>query len=267
MGTQSTVFTRDASILASRVTVVVGLGACFGSYFLQPEGPVEWTLDILLRTYFHFILGGMAHEASHGHLGRTRASNLWWGRVALAPTMVPYVTFRKTHIAHHRHTNIPGDDPDEYLNTPDLWQRVFRVLSMPTHWVLWLWRRGEFNRAVALEYALTWLAYLAVFVALGSQLGWTRVIVGFLAADILHAFLLWIPFAIKTHEGYSTGDERERSHDYKGRFAFWLTFGLSLHRVHHMKAHLAWLQMYPFVQPCSWWQALTFRRHVHASRT
>ncbi|MGA9520739.1 MAG: fatty acid desaturase [Myxococcaceae bacterium] len=262
MTRSSALFGRRISIQASRLTVLAVLGTCLWTYFQQPEGALEWTLDILFRAYLHFIAGVMAHEATHGHLGSSRAANLWWGRVALTPTMVPYAVFRKTHILHHRHTNIADEDPDAYLNTRHLWQVPLRAVSMPYHWLRWLRTRGLLTRELALELALTWAFYAAIAIALASQVGWARVLSGYFPAGILHALLLWYPFAIKTHEGYSTGDERERSHDYHGKLAYWFSFGLSLHRVHHLKPHLGWLEMFPFIQPCSWWQALTFRRDV-----
>ena len=82
----------------------------------------------------------------------------------------------------------------------------------------------------------------------------------FLKGWLVNLGWLWIPFAMKTHEGYSTGTAEERSHNYYGYLPFFFSFGLSLHRVHHLKPKLSWLEMLPYVERGTLWQSLTFRR-------
>lgn len=253
---------RDASIRASRIVIVVVVAASLGSYLWHPVGALAWTLDVVVRAYLHFVAGAMAHEGTHGSLGRTKAQNLWWTRLALLPTTVPAVGFRKTHLAHHRHTNERGADPDAFLNAPQRWQVPLRAVAMPHQWIWWLAKRGELRRADLVEYALTYLALGCVYGGLALVAGPGRVAGGLFGAAILHSFLLWYPFAIRTHEGYSTGHPDARSHDYRGRLAFFFSFGLSLHRVHHARPHLGWLEMLPLVPACSWRDALTFRRDI-----
>ena len=65
---------------------------------------------------------------------------------------------------------------------------------------------------------------------------------------ILVSLLLWIPFAYKTHEGFSTATQETRSHDYYGHLMFWFSLGLSLHRVHHMRPNFAWIELRQFVR-------------------
>ena len=86
-----------------------------GSLFIPISNPLLMLVDILLRTYLIFIGTVMAHESVHGHLGRTRTANFWWGRVALLPSTVPFTNFRKTHQLHHAHTNLPDLDPDHFM--------------------------------------------------------------------------------------------------------------------------------------------------------
>lgn len=255
--------TREQSIWASRAVIVVVVGASLGSLALwQPTTWWQWALDITARAYLNFVAGAMAHEGTHGHLGHSRASNTWWGRLALLPTTVPYVTFRATHIAHHRYTNVEGQDPDAYLKMPSLWHLPFRAVAMPHHWLRWLHRTGHMTRELWLEYVYTYAGYFAVYGALMAWVGPTRFLLGLIPAAVLHSYLLWYPFAMKTHEGYSTGDAMTRSHNYRGALAFWLSCGLSLHRAHHLWPSLGWLQMRELIEPCSWREALTFRRDV-----
>jgi fatty acid desaturase len=67
-------------------------------------------------------------------------------------------------------------------------------------------------------------------------------------ALFLVSLLLWHPFAFKTHEGFSTGADELRSHNYYGRFMYWFSFGLSAHRTHHQAPRLTWLELRRFVE-------------------
>jgi fatty acid desaturase len=75
-----------------------------------------------------------------------------------------------------------------------------------------------------------------------------RYLLGMAPALILVSVLLWYPFAIKTHEGWSVGRPETRSHDYYGRFMYWFSAGLSLHRAHHLHPELTWLELRDHVQ-------------------
>jgi fatty acid desaturase len=255
-------FSRDASIWASRAVIVLVVAAALASYFWQPVSALAWVADVVGRAYLHFIAGAMAHEGTHGALGRSKRANMWWGRLALLPTTVPFVSFRKTHIAHHKHTNEPELDPDVFLNTPNVWELPFRAVLMPHHWVRWLVRHGRFTRRDLADYVGTYAAYFSVYALIAAQVGVGRFVAGILGAAVLHSFILWFPFAILTHQGYSTGAAEERSHDYRGGVAYLLTFGLALHRVHHLKPNLGWLEMATYIQPVKWREALSFRRDI-----
>ena len=234
---------RVNAILINRAITCASVGGAFASYFWMPPGMIAYALDIIFRAYLHFVAGVMAHESVHGHLGNTRSSNFWWGRLAILPTTVPYVTFRKTHLHHHQATNIPELDPDEFLNTPHFWQIPLRALALPYHWVHWMRRTGRFTRSDRVEYALNYLVVAVVYGSIAWFVGWERVLIGLCASAALHSLLLWYAFAIKTHEGYSTGAAETRSHDFQSGWLYWFSLGLSKHRVHHMEPRLAWLQM------------------------
>lgn len=252
-------FTREHSIWVSRAVILIVVTAALSSYFYQPVGILAITLDLLFRCYLHFVAGGMAHEGSHGHLGNSRQANLWWGRLALVPTTVPYVTFRHTHLHHHSHTNLPGQDPDAFLDTHHKWQIPFRAVAMPHQWVFWMKRHGKFGRKERIEYVLTYVAYFAIYATIAYFVGTPRVLTGLLGSAVLHSMLLWYLFAIKTHEGYSTGTAEERSHNYAGKALYWFSFGLSMHQLHHLKPRLSWLEMGAHVKPAPLLRQLRFQ--------
>jgi fatty acid desaturase len=233
----------------SRLLILLLTPAALASLLLVPGHPVVWVLDVLVRTYVMFLGTVMAHEASHGHLGRGAAGNLWWGRLALLPVMVPYANFRKTHPLHHAFTNDPLRDPDHFARPRRFWEIPLRALAMPHQWYVWLKRRERLGRRHAGELMVEYGLVAAVHLPLAFLVGPARYLLGMVPALMLVSLLLWYPFAIKTHEGWSMGRPETRSHDYYGRFMYWFSAGLSLHRAHHLHPELTWLELREHVRP------------------
>ena len=234
-------------LLNRAVTCAVVAGS-LGSLLYTPHGAWAWTLDVLFRTYLVFAGTVMAHEGIHGLLGRTRPANRWWARIALLPSMVPYTNFRRTHLLHHRFTNLEDKDPDYYVKPRRDWELPLRAIGMPHHWFFWLLKRGGIDRSHVVNLLLNYAGIALVYAVFLAVVGPARLFWGMFPTLILVSLLLWYPFAYKTHEGFSTGSARTRSHDYYGHFMFWFSLGLSLHRVHHMRPHLAWIELRQFVR-------------------
>ena len=231
-------------------TIICGAGLlAIGTLLIPLTNPLLIVFDVLLRTYLIFLGTVMAHEAVHGHLGRTKASNSWWGRIALIPSMVPFTNFRKTHQLHHAHTNIPENDPDHFMKSRNFVELFLRALAMPHHWFFWLRKRARMKRSDVVELILNYLGIILVFSVVLVFAGAARLFWGMVPPLILVSLLLWYPFAVQTHEGFSTGSAIERSHNYYGRFMYWFSLGLSMHRAHHLQPALSWIELRPFVQP------------------
>lgn len=255
---------RPRIVHLSRAITLLVVFTSIGTLFLRPTTWWAYLADACLRAYVMFIGTVMAHEATHGHLGRTRRANAWWGRLALLPVMVTYTKFRRTHLLHHQHTNEPDNDPDYFLATTREWEIPLRAVAMPHNWLLWLRRKGRLRADDLRDHLLNGFAIVAVYALVLSFVGWWRVASGVLPATVLVSLLLWYPFAVKTHEGYSTGSPQSRSHNYYGSLMYWFSCGLSMHRVHHMNPGLAWLELRPFVAPAAgpWWRRLLPQRDI-----
>ncbi|MBA3441771.1 MAG: fatty acid desaturase [Pyrinomonadaceae bacterium] len=219
-----------------------------GMLFLQPSNLFQFVIDVLLRTYLIFIGTVMAHEGVHGHLGRTKRANFWWGRIALLPSMVPYTNFRKTHRLHHAHTNVPDQDPDHFMKSRNVLEIPLRAVAMPHQWFFWLWRRGQIKSADVAELVLNYTLIFALYATVLAFVGPSRLFWGMVPPLILVSILLWYPFAVQTHEGFSTGPAEARSHNYYGRFMYWFSLGLSMHREHHLQPKLSWIELKHFVE-------------------
>ena len=241
---------RDRVHLLSRCVICVVVAGSLGSLLLvQPNG--WWYLvDVLVRSYLAFVGTVMAHEGSHGLLGRTPRANTWWGRLALVPCMVPFTNFRKTHLLHHRFTNEDSQDPDHFIKPGGHreWELPFRAVAMPHHWLFWLRDRNRVDKSHVVELLLNYVGIFLVYSLILAQVGVGRLVSAMLPVLVLVSLVLWYPFAFKTHEGFSTGSAESRSHNYYGRLMYWFSFGLSMHRTHHMRPYLAWIELLQFVE-------------------
>ena len=220
-----------------------------GTLFIPVTNKLQLTFDVLLRTYLIFLGTVMAHESVHGHLGRTRRANFWWGRIALLPSMVPFTNFRRTHQLHHAFTNLPDQDPDHFMKSRNLLELSLRAIAMPHHWFFWLRKRGRLKQADLRELALNYAGIFGLYALVLMLVGPTRLFWGMAPPLVLVSLLLWYPFAVQTHEGFSTGAAEERSHNYYGFFMYWFSLGLSMHRQHHLQPKLSWIELKPYVEP------------------
>jgi len=219
-----------------------------GTLFISIQNVFLLMADILLRTYLVFVGTVMAHEGVHGHLGRSRAANFWWGRIALLPSMVPFTNFRRTHQLHHSYTNLPDEDPDHFMKSRNMFELCLRALAMPHQWFFWLRRRGRLKRSDIVELILNYGLIIVLYAVVLWFVGPWRLFWGMTPTLMLVSVLLWYPFAVQTHQGFSTGSAEARSHNYYGRFMYWFSLGLSMHREHHLQPKLSWIELRPFVE-------------------
>ncbi len=248
---------RNWNIKVNRVIIVMLISLSTLQYFWQPQG-LGWIVDISLRVYILFLCGVMGHEASHSCVANTKMGNIWWGRLSFIPLAVPNVQFRITHRYHHAFTNEGDKDPDMLLKMDSIWQFPAKALAMPHHWVVWLKKNGLLKKQVLWEWLFSYTFFIIYFGIIAYNVGVERILLGLLPAQIINSFILWYPFAVKTHEGHHVGDQRIRSHDYYGHFMYWATMGLSMHRAHHMHPQLGWLQLRKFIQ-----KGPLFTRHIY----
>ncbi len=264
-------WTRSQVYALNRSLVIIVVFGTMGTLLLQPSHWWEWGLDYLLRSYLIFVGCTMAHESGHFHLGATARANRWWGRLATLPSTVPALNFRKTHGMHHAYTNIPDKDPDYFLKPNHLWEVPFRSLGLPHWWFLWLYRHGKIKRRDWMELFLSYLVSIVLFGAIIERMGVARVAWGVLPALATNSIFLWYFFAVKTHDGYLTSSEEEKSHNYYGHLIYWLSIGLSMHRVHHTQPQLGWIEILPYVEqkPSEIPLGFGFPRHIirHADKS
>lgn len=77
-----------------------------------------WGLLLPLQGIALIFLFTLEHECTHRTPFRSAALNDWVGRVCGFLIFLPFEWFRAFHLAHHRFTNIPGEDPELDASKP-----------------------------------------------------------------------------------------------------------------------------------------------------
>ncbi|MEL6476042.1 MAG: fatty acid desaturase [Pseudomonadota bacterium] len=95
-----------------------------------------WQAVLPLQGIALVFLFTLEHEATHKTPFATEALNEWVGRLAGLVILLPFEWFRYFHLAHHRHTNIPGKDPElAGGGAPRTWPAYLLYASGLRYWV------------------------------------------------------------------------------------------------------------------------------------
>ena len=88
------------------------LGA--GTWAFFSWGRSGWEMTISLLAFGATVAGLFAaeHEAAHQTAFKSRALNQWAARLAGIGNLYPPAILRELHFTHHRHTHVPGKDPE-----------------------------------------------------------------------------------------------------------------------------------------------------------
>lgn len=92
--------------LAGHAGLILGLGLWISL------GLPLWQLALVAQGIAICFLFTLEHEATHKTPFASEQINEWAGRVSGLLIALPFEWFRYFHLAHHRHTNIPGKDPE-----------------------------------------------------------------------------------------------------------------------------------------------------------
>jgi len=216
-----------------------------------------------------------AHEAMHQTAFASRRANAIVGWLAAAPSLLNLQFYTAFHLAHHRHTQIPGQDPELITPAPETVGRyVARILGLP-FWGLRLlvvydsWR-GDLSRypfvtaaaAPAIIRSVRAMSLVMVGGAVGSALlfGWATPLLFWIGPQILgqpplRAYLL-AEHTGCTHDRNGLTNTRTTMTAWPVRLLMW---NMPFHAEHHMypsipfhrlpDAHAAIGERLGFLQP------------------
>ena len=115
--------------LAGHLGLIVGLSA------LIATGVPGWWALLPLQGVALIFLFTLEHEATHKTPFASLWLNEWAGRLCGVVLVLPFEWFRYFHLAHHRWTNIEGQDPELDGGKPEgLWPWVWHVSGVP-YWI------------------------------------------------------------------------------------------------------------------------------------
>lgn len=114
--------------LAGHLGLIVALGA------LIALGVPGWWVLLPLQGVAIVFLFTLEHECTH----RTPFATPWISDV-VGPAcgflvLLPFEWFRYFHLAHHRWTNLPGQDPELEGEKPGTWRALAQVVSGLPYW-------------------------------------------------------------------------------------------------------------------------------------
>lgn len=224
--------------------------------------PASWgVLAVVMLVLALTLHSSLSHEFLHGHpFGAERAETLlglWQPGL-----FVPYLRFKRTHLAHHRDARLtdPYDDPESNYLDPDVWRR------------LWKWQRVllQINNTLAgritIGPAIGLIAFIRKDIA-AARSGQRDIVTDWLLhipgtvltlwAVMLSDLNIWLYFAacygalsvlkIRTfleHQADARVSGRTVIIEDRGLLGF-LFLNNNLHVVHHMHPKAAWYQLWP----------------------
>jgi fatty acid desaturase len=112
--------------LAGHLGLILACGAPIAA-----KVPLWWVL-LPVQGVLMVFLFTLEHECTHKTPFRAPALSDWVGRLCGMVLLLPFEWFRYFHLAHHRHTNIPGLDPELASEKPEtVTQWVWHVSGLP----------------------------------------------------------------------------------------------------------------------------------------
>ncbi|WP_068858455.1 fatty acid desaturase family protein [Perlucidibaca aquatica] len=212
---------------------------------LATQGSLPLLPAFLLLAIFTYFSYTPLHEAAHGNIHGERASLAWLndlcGYVSAQMMLLPYVTHRVEHFAHHRYTNQPDRDPDHLINgmSAGLWGFIKSALAFI--WSQWTYlfhgywstapRREKLTFILEFTVALGWRFALLTWLPL--QTGLILIVAAWFTGGLFTAY--W--FAYRPHHPYA---ETTRYRNTSSlimptwmRPLEWFWLGQNLHSIHH----------------------------------
>ncbi|WP_298857732.1 fatty acid desaturase [uncultured Sulfitobacter sp.] len=241
------------------LALMLGVGLVWGTALLLPAGfgALAFVLLVLALT----LHSSLSHELLHGHPlgneGVETAIGLWQPGL-----FVPYLRFKRTHLAHHRDANLtdPYDDPESNYLDPAIWnglrpwaQKVLRVnntlggrIMLGTAIGMFAFVRSDIRAARAGDRTIIrdWLGHipgvvLTLWIVSASPLSiWAYLLACYGAMSVLR---------IRTfleHCAHDRVSGRTVIVEDRGPLGF-LFLNNNLHVVHHMHPTVAWYRLWP----------------------
>lgn len=227
---------RPPLAVPTLLLAVAVLGGAVATMTALAVGAIPLPLGAVLMFIAGFAAFTPMHDASHKAVADRGWINALVGRLCAVVLVVPFSAFRYIHLTHHRHTNDPERDPDFYSGTGPTWQLPLRWLTQDATYYSVYFRadRPRWEKAEAIG---TVVSMLAVIVVLGSTLGWTVVVLGWLLPARLAIAALAFAFDYLPHHPHEVPASVDRFQATRIIESKWLSPVMlcqNYHLVHHL---------------------------------
>lgn len=207
-------------------------------------------LGLILNTLILYFDQTPLHEACHGNIAGKDSKMLWLnhavGYVCGAILLHEYKAFRFMHLAHHRETNNPDLDPDNWVAVEGPFKVLWRCLTI-VHWYhQYFWKHIAFHahipgmRPLTIHIAVMYLLLYGIALGLALMGWWREVLALWIGPHILASALIIYFFAYLPHMPHEV-HERYRDTNifwFKGKIVEPVVNALYMFQNFHLIHHL-----------------------------
>jgi fatty acid desaturase len=93
-----------------------------------------WQPVMVIQGIFLSFLFTLCHECTHKTPFKSQRLNEWIGWISGGIILLPFLWFRYFHLAHHRHTNDPENDPELATPKPETWRSYMIHVTGAPYW-------------------------------------------------------------------------------------------------------------------------------------
>src|SRR4249920_23452 len=183
-------------------------------------------LGLILNTFILYFDQTPLHEACHGNIAGKDSKMLWLnhlvGYVCGAILLHEYKAFRYMHLAHHRDTNNPDLDPDNWVAVEGPFKVLFRCLTIAFWYNQYFWKHIAFHahipgmRPLTIHIAVMYLILYGIALGLAVFGWWREVLALWIVPHILASALIIYFFAYLTHKPHEVHER------YRDTNVFWV---------------------------------------------
>jgi beta-carotene hydroxylase len=212
-------------------------------------GLISLWVAIVAIAFADYAAFTVAHEASHGLLGRKRRIlNQVVGEICSIMLICRFNGFRQVHLRHHRHANDPELDPDRWAGMGPRWQLPFRWATADLHYWAVYDRKVRLPRMevrVALLSLATLLSAVGILLVMGF---WKEILLLYILPARIALFVSTYFFDYLPHQRPHGLPRSVAPHQAAvvvrgGSLIDAILLGHSLHLVHHLNPSVPWYRL------------------------
>jgi beta-carotene hydroxylase len=207
-------------------------------------------IGLVLNTFILYLDQTPLHEACHGNIAGRDSKMLWLnqavGYTCGAILLHEYKAFRFMHLAHHRDTNNPDLDPDNWVAVEGPFKVLWRCLTIVYWYNQYFWKHIAFHahipgmRPLTIHIAVMYLGLYGIALGLALFGWWREVLALWIGPHILASALIIYFFAYLPHMPHEV-HERYRDTNifwFKGKIMEPIVNGLYMFQNFHLIHHL-----------------------------